>query len=432
MILLNSNKQSAIAISTAPPRKGVVEINAETIQSTLLSPPVLVLGALVIFYAWYSLRGKGKTKNIIAKDELAGVKHTEAARVKAIKQIQNRKRNEVGLWVGTPDGYSLTTSNGKLRLSLMDDPNTLFFPGCESGILALGANGSGKSFSFLMPLLQSFVRQLYPALFFDLKYSTHTDQEPSPTAQIIGIAHRSGYRTPIFAPSLPESCTINILDFIRGPEDVETAGQVVATLYKNLSPNSDKGQPYFHEGSMAMIQGAMLLAKLTPYPDLLTVRTLLQALRLQDIVNHPSVPRVTRMVFDSISAVIGVPETFGSLKSTVSNLFSKLLLPSVMPHICGQTNLKLDMDGQDFLVLGVNGQIRKVVLPIIATVVSMMVSKNLLRPRTTPFGVWLDEGNAMFLDEVDEWPNQYRSMGLCLAYGTQSKEMIEKLQFQNK
>ena len=32
----------------------------------------------------------------------------------------------------------------------------------------------------------------------------------------------------------------------------------------------------------------------------------------------------------------------------------------------------------------------------------------------------------MFLDEVDEWPNQYRSMGLVLAYGTQSKEMIAK------
>ena len=96
-----------------------------------------------------------------------------------------------------------------------------------------------------------------------------------------------------------------------------------------------------------MIKGAMLLAKMTPYPDLLTVRTLLQSEQLQDIVNHPSVPRVTRMVFDSIAAVIGVPETFGSFKSTVSNLFSKLLLPSVMPHICGPTNINLDMDGRD-------------------------------------------------------------------------------------
>ena len=96
-----------------------------------------------------------------------------------------------------------------------------------------------------MPLLQAFIRQLYPALFFDLKYSTHTQDEPSPTAQILGIAHQLGYRTPIFAPSLPESCTINLLDFIKGPEDVETAGQVVATLYKNLSPNSDQGSTLF-------------------------------------------------------------------------------------------------------------------------------------------------------------------------------------------
>jgi type IV secretory pathway TraG/TraD family ATPase VirD4 len=274
----------------------------------------------------------------------------------------------------------------------------------------------------------------FPAVYYDIKFSTHSADEPCPSAQLAGYAKVRGYRVHVLAPGVPieqipkwaNVSTINLLDFVRSHEDVEMARQLVIVLLRNLVAGFDKMNPYFRDGCISALQGLVLVAKLTDKPDLLTCRQLLKHRNLLQIIQHEKIPESVRLVFDNFLAAMEVPETFAGIKSTCSNVLANILMPAIAPSICGKTTLPLDIDGNDLIIFGVDGERRDIVAPIIAAIIHLHVNRNLLRPRQTPYGLSLDEVGSIFLPDLDEWPNQYRSAGLILQVLTQSPEMVTK------
>lgn len=170
-----------------------------------------------------------------------------------------------------------------------------------------------------------------------------------------------------------------------------------------------------------------MLAKMSQYPDLMMCRSILKTPNLADLIEQADIPEMVKVVFDTMISSKDSPETFASIVSTVSNTLGNLMTPNVLPAICGKTNMPLDLEGRQLLIFGVNGQCVDVVLPIIATVLHLVVNRNVTRPRQTPLILGLDEIPSIFLPALDDWLNQRRSAGLCTILGFQSMEMLEKL-----
>jgi hypothetical protein len=397
-----------------------------------LGPLIGLLICLIIFSNWKSK----KQTNILAKGALATDTQLENARLKVIKLIAAQKFNDVGCYLGTPKGTQIVRANGVASIIVGLDRDRVYLE-AMGGTYYQGLPGSGKSFSGLLPQVRSFfdigcgTKNGFPVAFYDVKFSTHSSEEPSPSSQIAGYAKARSYRVHVFAPGVKASaipdwarpCTINLLDFVRDAQDIEMARQVVLILLRNLVQGFDKMQAFFRDACISGLQGLVLLAKLTDKPDLLTCRQLLNHPRLLQIITSPLVSESVRMVFDTFRKAMAVAETFSGIESTISNVFSTVLMPAIAPSICDKTTIPLDLDGNDLLIFGVDGERRDVVCPIIASVIHLHVNRNLLRPRRSPYGLSLDEYGSVYLPDLDEWPNQYRSAGLILQVATQSPDV---------
>jgi type IV secretory pathway TraG/TraD family ATPase VirD4 len=408
------------------------------VQDIVFSPIGLIL-ALVLALVVFAQLKKRKPTNILARGKMATDDHRENARLKVIKLIKAKKHNEVGTYLGTPNGTKLHRANGLASIEVGEDRDRVYLE-ATGGTYFLGLNGSGKSFSGGLPQVRSWLDQGcgstkgFPVVFYDIKFSTHSEGEPCPSAQIAGYAKVRGYRVHVLAPGVPieqiptwaNVSTINLLDFVRSHEDIEMARQLVVVLLKNLVAGFEKMNPYFRDGCISALQGLVLLAKLTDKPDLLTCRQLLKHPNLLQIIRHEKIPESVRMVFDTFIDAMAVPETFAGIKTTCTNALGNILMPGIAPSICGKTTVPLDIDGNDLIILGVDGERRDIVAPIIASIIHLHVNRNLLRPRQTPYGLSLDEVGSIFLPDLDEWPNQYRSAGLILQVLTQSPEMLIK------
>jgi type IV secretory pathway TraG/TraD family ATPase VirD4 len=424
--------------STSDPRNTITFEPKTIVQDIVFSPIGLILG-LVLGLIILAQVKKRKPTNILARGKMATDDHRENARLKVIKLIKAQKHNEVGTYLGTPNGTKLHRANGVASIEVGEDRERIYLE-ATGGTYFLGLNGSGKSFSGGLPQVRSMFDQGcgslkgFPVVFYDIKFSTHSDDEPCPSSQLAGYAKSRGYRVHILAPGVPieqipawaNVSTINLLDFVRSFEDIEMARQLVVVLLRNLVSGFDKMNPYFRDGCISALQGLILLSKLTDKPDLLTCRQLLKHPNLLQIIQHEKVPESVRMVFDTFVDAMEVPETFAGIKTTCTNALGNILMPAIAPSICTKTTIPLDIDGNDLIILGVDGERRDIVAPILASIIHLHVNRNLLRPRQTPYGLSLDEAGSIFLPDLDEWPNQYRSAGLILQVLTQSPEMLNK------
>jgi type IV secretory pathway TraG/TraD family ATPase VirD4 len=417
-----------------------ITIDPNTIAQDIAFSPIglmlLLVGGLLVYLHF----SKRKQEHILARGQMATEVHAENARMHVLELIKKQQHNDVGSYFGTPNGTTIDRANGEACLIVGEDRDRVYTD-ATGGNYFQGINGSGKSFSGLEPQFRCFLDQGggskkgFPGIYYDIKFSMHSSKEPCPSARLGWYAKRRGYKVYVLAPGVPAkkipvwatAGRINLLDFVRDSEDVEMARQLVLILLRNIVSGFDGMKPYFRDGCISAFQGLILLAKRTAQPDLLMVRQLLINPNLMAIIAHKDVSESVRMVFDAfLDAAQTNAEAFGGITSTLKNVLGNVLMPAIAPFICGPTNIPLDLDGNDLLLMGVDGERRDIVCPILAACIHLYVNRNLLRPRETPLAVSLDELGSVFLPEVDEWPNQYRSAGLVLQVATQSPEMLMK------
>jgi type IV secretory pathway TraG/TraD family ATPase VirD4 len=401
---------------------------AEPYKQQLWTPQgLLTLVALGLGGYW--LMSEESKKVGVASAHWAGGKEKSAARQVAIKQINERKRDGLTTWINTPIISTLKKpqlKQGKVvkRFEISPQSNTIFIPDGQRGTTVCGAPGSGKTFSVIDPMIRSVIDQGFPICLYDFKF-------PGGQAEIhAAYARNKGYDVRIFAPGFEGSESCNLLDFLKSADDSETAGQIAKVLNKNFSLNGGKGgeDPFFQLSGDQLIKAVLQLAKLSEYPDFLTCQKIL-ALDSSDLIDRVKASDISPWVktsWDQFMSMRESEKTAASVAAIASLMFTNFVSPDILPCLCGKSTIPLDLEGKQMIIFGMDQNRRDIVGPILATVMHMIVVRNIAKKRIDPLAVFLDELPTIALPNLVNWLNESRSAGFCGVLGYQNMTQLEQ------
>ena len=371
---------------------------------SLNTPGGLTLAGSLLLLGVLAVAGRGG-KAKLATGRFASRWDRRAAQRRGIKQVRRRKANEVTLAIGFP---------GKAA--------TLHLPDMQRGGVCIGSPGTGKTYSFIDPAVFSALIQGFPVILYDFKY-------PRQTARHAGLAKHLGYDVHVFAPGFAESGVCNPLDFMQDGRDALMARQIAKVLHRNVQLNAAQrsDDPFFSDAGEQLIEAVLTLTKASPYPDLMTAQALLSlpklALRLECAT---TLDPWLRRGFDQLVAVRESEKTEASIVGTSASFFTRFMKPSLLAPFCGRTTLPLDLHGRQLLIFGMDKQRRDVIAPLAATMLHMIIIRNVRQARTEPLVVSIDELPTLYLPDLVQWINQHREDGLVMILGWQNMGQLEK------
>jgi type IV secretory pathway TraG/TraD family ATPase VirD4 len=370
----------------------------------LLSSNGLLLLTCAIGLAAMSLADNRKGK--LATSRWSNGNEKSIARRKAQQQMKEKQRNAVALYIGKPT---------------LIQPSNLYIPDVQRGIAVCGGPGSGKTFSMIDPAIRSAIDQGFPTIVYDFKY-------PTQTARLAGYAAKAGYEVRIFAPGFDESSVCNPLDFLRDETDAETARQISVVLNKNFKLSSQNTEDaFFSVAGDQLIEAVLMLAKSTSYKDVMMCQSILSMDGLTQRLQNADLNYWIRASFGQLLSVADSEKTVASIIATANNVFTRFMKKNILGAFCGQTTLPIDMDGKQLLILGMDRERRDVVGPLLATVLHMIVTRNVVKKRKTPLILAIDELPTLYLPSLTQWLNENREDGLCTILGFQNLVQLEKV-----
>lgn len=380
----------------------------DMINSLLADPWLLGLGAgslgLIILSNLFKPQNK---KRNLASGQFAKPAHIRNAKKKALKQIESRKKNSVGIFIGQPQ-----------------DPDPLFLPSAQQGTSVIGGPGCGKTDSYLLPAIFSWLLQGFPGIIYDFKY-------PTMTSRFAPFARERGYEVTIYAPGRPESAICNPLDFIANPEDGLKANQFAQTLNRNFSrAKGGRGDDFFEKAADTLVSAVLLLAKMLPneMQDVISCKEILGLDKLAEriIANRDNIDPWVYGNFTQLISVKDAEKTVGGILATALNSFQIFMKSQLVPSLLGKSTIPMKIAGKKLLIVGLDRSNRDVLTPLIATILDMLVGNNVSFPRQDPLGVFLDEVPTIYLPRLEQWLNENREDGLCSFLGFQTFSQMQK------
>ncbi|MGP1385729.1 MAG: type IV secretory system conjugative DNA transfer family protein [Thainema sp.] len=330
-----------------------------------------------------------------------------AARKRAVHQMAARQHNAVALYIG--------------QLTRPSAPQSIYLPDLQRGVAVCGGPGSGKTFSVIDPLIRSALDQGLPIVLYDFKY-------PTQSARHAAYAAQRGYEVRVFAPGFPESEVCNPIDFLRSESDAEMARQIATVLNKNfrlMTQSSEDG--FFAAAGDQLTEALLMLAKSTPYPDIMTAQAVLGLTNLGNrIAAAQMLNSWIRVSFNQLIGVKDAEKTASGIVGSASETFTRFMKEGVLGAFCGQTSLPLDLQGKQLLILGLDRERRDVVGPLVATILHMLVTRNVAQRRREPLIVAIDELPTLYLPTLVQWLNENREDGLSVILGFQNLVQLEK------
>lgn len=417
------------------------EVNSPELTS-FYSVILLTMGILLIFF----LAKSGVKKGQLATAAWGGKRQKEKAKRKALQQIFNLKRNSTALYVNAPakvkveliKRWAVAGIPVQPRFEWFQSTETLYFPDMQRGLLCIGAAGSGKTFTFLDPLIRSALDQgginsLAPSVVvYDFKY-------PTQTARIVAYALKRGMTVKVFAPGFPESETVNLLDFLQDSEDATVAGQLATTLVRNTDVTQGKGNSnsFFEDAGTGLIQGVFQLAKAVgeikgeEYADLMTAYSILSlpdlGKRLRAAKERKQFKVWTMASLDQLISVADVPQTEGGIISTAMKVFQKFMKKNYIPAFAGQSTLEVQMQGGELIIIGMDQNNRDMISGLLASLLDVLLFSNVTRTvRQTPLYCFLDELPTLYIPRLANLLAEYREAGFCGILAAQTLAQIKK------
>jgi type IV secretory pathway TraG/TraD family ATPase VirD4 len=370
---------------------------------------LLVLGAALFFVVLSVTRSKQKRG---ATGRFSQGKEQINAKNQARQQLRSGKHNSVALYLGRPNPLE---NLGKAPV---------YLPDAQRGTAVCGGPGSGKTFSVIDPAVRSAIDQDFPIILYDFKY-------PSQTARIAGYAAENGYTVRVFAPGFPESDVCNPLDFLKDETDSLMARQMAEVLNKNFATGTTtkSEDPFFTQAGDQLTEGIFLLAKTFPeHADLMMCQSLLSLDNLPDRLRAKQ-REMSPWVYASFGQVLSVSDseqTLASIVAMASGNFTRFMKQDILAAFCGKTTIPLDLKAKQLLIMGLDRERRDVVAPLLATVLHMIVMRNVTQQRQTPLVLSLDELPTLYLPALVQWLNENREDGLVTILGFQNMAQLEQ------
>ncbi|WP_193200319.1 type IV secretory system conjugative DNA transfer family protein [Nostoc sp. MG11] len=369
----------------------------------LVSPTGLALsGAALAYIALNLLLGNSKNKRI-ATSYWGGKKEVSTAKKKALKQIASPKCDSASLWIG------------KRSLDF-----TLYVPDVQRGTVAIGAPGSGKTYSAINPMLFAAIEQGFPMILYDFKYPSQ--------AKIAAYARTLGYDVHVFAPGFAESEVCNPLDFLRDSSDAETARQLATVINKNfriLTNSNEDG--FFGPSGDQLTQAILMLTKeFGDYADILTSASILSSEKMVERLMAANLNPWVKIAFGQLFSSANSEKTVAGITATASLMFTRFIAKNTLGCFIGKTTLPLEIEGKQMIIFGLDRERRDAVGPLMTSILHMTVAKNIAKKRQDPLVVALDELPSIYLPDLFKWLNESRSEGFCGILGWQNMGQIEK------
>ncbi len=356
----------------------------------------MLLGMLILAAAMNLTHGK---KGKISTGRFARFREVRTAKRIAQQQRKQRKHNRVSFKAGQ-----------------------LEMPEAQQGIAVCGAPNSGKTYSIIDPAIRDAIRQGFAIALYDYK-----------GAQLeahAAFAASHGYDVHIFAPGFSYTGVCNPLDFVRDASDALMAGQLAEVIYKNTRRGSHSSEnDFFSQAGQKLVEAVILLAKHTPYPDLLMAKKLLNLpglpTRIRLAAAMGKIPVWTLESFSQLIASEVAEKQVAGIVATAQRTFDRFISQELIPSFIGETTIPLDLKGKQILFLQVDTQKREVVAPLLAILLHLIIARNFAQPRKEPLVVSLDELPTLHLDGLPKWINEFRSAGFCPILGYQNFAQIQ-------
>ena len=302
-------------------------------------------------------------------------------------------------------------------------------PYANESVLFVGAPGSGKSATIGDPALMEVISRGLPAIVFDAKGS----REDSITRRFAPIAAREGYKVSVIAPGKPYSDCLNPHDFVRSPTDASRALQLANILEKNtagFNPNKSGKSDFFQRTGIGIVQAAIMLSKLLPQSDLMTVSEIICLPnligRLKALIASETAPAWTVKQFGQLVASEESEKQLVGMIVTAQSIFERFVTADLIPSFCGSSTVPLKMDGKQILFLQVDEETQDAVLPLIAAQIELLIAHNFSEPRQKILALFLDELPLLYLPKIAQYVNLLRSAGLVAFLGVQSFSQLRE------
>ncbi len=374
-------------------------------QGTVLG--FLALGILLLVIVQY-FGGDGKTK--LAHSRFGGKAEKGKAKQKALEQLKKREKNAVSVWVGRPQPNPYAKQK------------PIYLPDAQRGMAVIGAPGTGKTVSIIDQVALSVFEQGFPAIVWDFKY-------PTQTSRLAPYAAKCGYDVKIFAPGFPESERCNPLDFLTDERDSLMARQLAEVMnanFKKIGHATEDG--FFGPAGDQVTEGILMLAKGTKYPDLMMAQALVSRTDLakQLIEKRTELDPWILASFGQLLASAKSEKTVSSILATAANNLTRFMKPELVPAFTGSSTIPTCLQGKKLLILGIDREKRDVLAPLIATVLHLLVNKNVAN-REDPLFLLADEIPTLYLPSLHHWLNENREDGLCTLLGFQNIAQMDKI-----
>lgn len=371
-----------------------------------------ILGVLAAYFLLKIFFSKDK-KSKLASSYWGGAKETNNAKKKAIKQIESPKCDSAALFIGQHKFKGVKTKKGNSAIPL-------YVPDAQRGTAAIGAPGSGKTFSAINPMIYSSIDQGFPIILYDFKFPSQ--------AKIAAYAKSKGYDVHIFAPGFAESEVCNPLEFLRDSGDAETARQLATVINKNfriLSNASEDG--FFGPSGDQLTQAILMLTKeFGDRADIMTAAAILSSEQMVNRLMAASLNPWIRIAFGQLFSSAGSEKTVAGITATASLMFTRFMAKNTLGCFIGKTTLPLEIKGKQMIIFGLDRERRDAVGPLMTSILHMTIARNIAKKRSDPLVVALDELPSIYLPDLYRWLNESRSEGFCGIIGFQNIGQLEK------
>lgn len=390
-----------------------------SLPSIFQSPQLLGFGMLIIFLLLIGTTGRRDKKGILAKANWASSKEIATNRKLALKQIQKQTHNEIGLWIGSPNGLKLQTNGDKKFLYIPEDPKSVYLSNVQESVLVIAGPGSGKSASIMDRAAESAVWQGKSILLFDAKGHEEGEDSLAPSSKIAGFALARGYQVFTIAPGCPASDCLSLVDCLEHENDSDNAFQIGDTLVKNFGL-AEGGNGFFEQTGAMLCQALMMLAKGVPGGDIALCSKFLALPKLVERLAATNMSEYQRAAFDNFLSSAGSPETAASIATTAMTMFSRFMSPDILSVFSRPTTIPLQLHGRQLLIFRVNVKKKALVMPLVAAAIDMILRRSIFTTRKNSLISLFDEFAMMKLVDLDEFLNTGRSSGSGCILATQS------------
>jgi len=341
------------------------------------------------------------SSNKLATGRFAGSAERRTARALGRLQQKQRQTAKVALKAGSLD-----------------------IPQAQQSVVVAGAPDSGKTYSIIDPAIRSAIAQGLPILVYDFKGSQLEAHAAWASSQ--------GYRVDVFAPGQPYTGVFNPLDFLEDETDALMASQLAYVLQKNTQRDGGyRENDFFNSAGTNLVEAVMLLAKLTPYPDLLMASKILNLsnlpARIKQAWETGYIPEWTMESFSQLLASDGAEKQIAGIIATAQRTFKTFTGRQLVSSFCGQTTIPLDMQGKRILFLQVDIEKRDAVSPLIAAILHLIITRNFAQRRKEPLILALDELPTLYLPDLPKWINEFRSNGFVALLGYQNFAQLQHI-----